>query len=285
MLSGDMAYNESAFEPNRSLQVVWNMDITFERGSEAAPKGHAFVYFRSSLDAGEVWASYLVILPITVDITKYVPPFLMGQLPDASMQDLSSFAFPPAPERMESLDQILELADARDDDILFAGAFNTSDLPSMMMAAGDAVQQYTELYNSVSGRARAVDASTAEDTLDPGSVGVNEVMYGLMSDSDKLAELTTLVGKLRFAVDSNEDALIREAETDIASLSRHLDFEHKTDRIVEGIKQGSEDARRLTMLYVQRCYCIVQEDYLTLGNVEDQIAAIETGNNAPGQDT
>ena len=253
------------------------MTITFERGSEDTPKGHAFVYFRSSTDAGEVWASYLVILPITVDVTKYVPPFLMSQIPDQSLKDLTAFAFPPAPEHMESFEQILELAESRDDDILFAGSFNTSDLPSMMMAAGDAVQEYTDLYtSSASGQARAVDAaSPQEDELTAEGIGVNEVMYGLMSDSDKLAELTTLVGKLRFAVDSNEEALIREAETDIAMLSRHLDFDHKTDRIVAGVKQGSEDARRLTMLYVQRCYCIVQEDYLTLGNVEDQIAAIE----------
>lgn len=253
------------------------MDITFERGSEESPKGHAFVYFRSSLDAGEVWASYIVMLPITVDVSKYAPPFLMSLIPDGSMQDMSAFAFPPAPEQMDSFEQIQRLAEMRDDDVLFAGSFNTSDLPSMMMAAGEAVDRYTELYNAVAESSGVIDAVPGQGTLDEGSVGINEVMYGLMSDSDKLAELTTLVGKLRFAVDSNENALIKEAEADIAALSRHFAFDHKTDRIIEGIKQGSEDARRLTMLYVQRCYCIVQEDYLMLGNVEEQIAAIESG--------
>ena len=58
-------------------------------------------------------------------------------------------------------------------------------------------------------------------------------------------------------------------------LSQHLKFDHKTDRIVQGVKMGSDDARRLTMLYVQRCYYIVQEDYIMLGKVEEQIAAIE----------
>ena len=256
------------------------MDITFERGSEDAPKGHAFVYFRSSLDPSEVWASYIVMLPITVDVSKYAPPFLMSLIPDGSMQDMSAFAFPPAPEQMNSFEQIQALAEMRDDDVLFAGSFNTSDLPSMMMAAGEAVDKYTELYNAVAERSGVIDAAPGQEALNEGTVGINEVMYGLMSDSDKLAELTTLVGKLRFAVDSSEDALIREAEADISALSRHLEFDHKTDRIVEGIKQGSEDARRLTMLYVQRCYCIVQEDYIMLGNVEEQIAAIESGTSA-----
>ncbi len=253
------------------------MDITFDRGNEDTPKGHAFVYFRNSADPDEVWASYIVMLPITVDVSKYAPPFLMSLIPDGSMQDMSSFAFPPAPEQMESFEQIQKLAEMRDDDVLFAGNVNTSDLPSMMLAAGDAVDKYTEMYKAVAEQAGLTGAASGDAALDEGSVGINEVMYGLMSDSDKLSELTTLVGKLRFAVDSNEVALINEAEADIAMLSRHLGFDHKIDRIVEGIKQGSEDARRLTMLYVQRCYCIVQEDYIMLGNVEQQIAAIEAG--------
>ncbi len=258
------------------------MDISFERGSEDSPKGHAFVYFRSSTDAGDVWASYIVMLPITVDVAKYAPPFLMSLIPDGSMNDMSSFAFPPAPEQMGSLEQIQQLAEMRDDDVLFAGTFNTSDLPSMMLAAGDAVEKYTELYNAATEQAGLAEGTAEAGALAEGGVGINEVMYGLMSDSDKLAELTTLVGKLRFAVDSSEEALVKEAETDIAALSRHMDFDHKVERIVEGVKEGSEDARRLTMLYVQRCYCIVQEDYIMLGNVEEQIAAIESGTNIDG---
>ena len=260
------------------------MDITFERGSEDAPKGHAFVYFRSSSDPDEVWASYIVMLPITVDVTKYAPPFLMSLIPEGSMQDMSAFAFPPAPEQMDNFNQIQRLAEMRDDDVLFAGSFNTSDLPSMMLAAGDAVDKYTESYNAFTERSGLTGTPSGQEALDEGSVEINEVMYGLMSDGDKLTELTTLVGKLRFAVDSSEEALIKEAEADITLLSRHLNFDHKTDRIIEGIKLGTEDARRLTMLYVQRCYCIVQEDYIMLGNVEEQIAAIEAGTDIDRQD-
>ena len=251
------------------------MDITFDRGNEDSPKGHAFLYFRSSMDASEVWASYLVILPITVDIAKYAPPFLMSLIPDGGMKDMSSFAFPPAPEQVASFELIQRLADMRDDDVLFAGTVNTSDLPAMMLAAGDAVDKYAELFNAAVEQAGLTGAASDEGALEEGGVGINEVMYGLMSDGDKLNELTTLVGKLRFAVDSNEEALIREAEADIGLLSQHLKFDHKTDRIVQGVKMGSDDARRLTMLYVQRCYYIVQEDYIMLGKVEEQIAAIE----------
>lgn len=256
------------------------MAITFERGSEDSPKGHAFVYVRSSGGLDEVWASYIVMLPVSVDLAKYMPPFLLNQMGDASIQDMSAFAFPPAPEMMEGMEQLDALAEMRNDDVLFAGTLNTDDVPSMMMAVGDAVQAYSDAYNAALEQSPVAagvgDGGEGADALEGGGgFAVNEVMYGLMSDADKLNELSTLVSKLRFAVDSGEEALVREAEADIGLLSRHLDFDHKTERIVSGVKRGDDDARRLTMLYVQRCYCIVHEDYLTLGQVEEQIAAIE----------
>lgn len=257
------------------------MDIIFEKGSQDSPKGHAFVYFRSSDYPDEVWASYLVMLPITVDLAKYMPPFLMNQMGDASIQDMSAFAFPPAPEKLEGVEQMEALADMRGDDILFGGSINTSDVPAMMLGVGDAVQRYNAIYKALVDRRglseAPADDAASEEEVGVGGFGVNDVMYGLMSDADRLNELTTLVGKLRFAVDNNEAALVKEAEDDIGSLSRHFEFDHKTSRIVQSVKlgEGDEDAQRLTMLYLQRCYHIIHEDYLALGSIEEQIAAIE----------
>ena len=72
------------------------MDLTFERGDASSPKGHALAYFESP-SGDEVWATYLIVLPITVDVSKYVPPFLMNQMGGDGPTDLSSFAFPPSP--------------------------------------------------------------------------------------------------------------------------------------------------------------------------------------------
>ncbi len=188
------------------------MDITFERGREDAPKGHAFVYFRSSTDEMEVWASYLVILPITVDVAKYVPPFLMNQIPDASMQDLSAFAFPPAPEQMESFEQLQEIAEMRDDDVLFAGTFNPSDLPSMMMAAGDTFRaagvSQLELWGGrvgcpVVSRPTGADAAgLAFDALDRARKDGTDVLLvdtagRLQNRDDLMAELQKIIRVMR----------------------------------------------------------------------------------------
>ncbi|MCH8951700.1 MAG: helix-turn-helix domain-containing protein [Proteobacteria bacterium] len=112
------------------------MDVVFDRGSAEHPKGHALLYFRSNSDAQEVWVTYVVILPVSVDVSKYVPPFLIDQVAHMGPKELSAFAFPPAPERLGSYDDLESLAVARDDDILSAGSINPTDVPAAMMLLG-----------------------------------------------------------------------------------------------------------------------------------------------------
>ena len=48
------------------------MQLVFERGEAQRPKGHALIYFRDSDGAG-VLATYVVIPPISIDFSKYLP--------------------------------------------------------------------------------------------------------------------------------------------------------------------------------------------------------------------
>ena len=127
------------------------MDLTFEKGTKEEPKGHAFLYFRNSTDHEEIWATYLVMLPINVDVSKYVPPFLMSQLGEVGPKDLSAFAFPPAPELLESFAYLEDLAEAREDDIIFGGSINPADVTSTMMLVSDTVQKYADVYTRLAG--------------------------------------------------------------------------------------------------------------------------------------
>ena len=113
------------------------MALSFELGNSELPKGHALLYFKDS-SQGTVLATYLVLLPITVDVSKYVPPFLMNQVGDFGPGDMSAFAFPPAPEEVESLAYLMDLANKRQDDLVFGGEVTTSDVSSSMMKVNDA---------------------------------------------------------------------------------------------------------------------------------------------------
>ena len=248
------------------------MDMVFDRGSSNSPRGHAFIFFRSSSDPEEVWACYLVMLPINVDVSKYVPPFLMGQVADLSPKDLSAFAFPPVPEKFDGHERLQRLAEVRGDDLLFCGSLDVTNVASMMMRVSEAVQSYADLYARLVPIAEP-EAEPHEEEIE--GFSVSEVMYELMSDSEKLGELTKLVGKLRYALEGGESALAREAESDIKMLSRQLSESHQVAKIVNAAKAGGDRGERLTGLFLKRSFHLVQEEYVMLGRVEAEIRALE----------
>lgn len=254
------------------------MDVLFERGSQGEAKGHALLYFRNSLDQEQVYATYLIILPISVEITKYVPPFLMSQVGDIGPKDLSAFAFPPAPEVVESYEYLTELAELRDDDILYGGTLNIQDVAHGMMAISEAVQWYASLYAAIAEVRLSHEAPSEQ--FDVG-LGVNEVLYGLMSDNDKLSELTKLVGRLRFATEGDESSLAKEAEVDLHLLASHLPEDHQISKLVDAAKAGGNLGAELADLYLRRCFHIMHEEYVKLGDVEKKIQALESEHPLP----
>jgi hypothetical protein len=256
------------------------MDLTFERGEATKPKGHALVYFTAPNGTGvtgapgQLWATYLIVLPITVDVTKYVPPFLMNQMGELGPKDLSAFAFPPSPEQIPDRAHLDELAALRDDDILYGGALpgGSEDVASAMFNVNEMLQAYSQLYSAIA----PVAIDEPEETEDPaGGAGVNEVLYGLMSESDRLGELTRLIGRLRYAVDGAEDSLIRETEDEINVLERHLPGDMQVPKLVAAVKTADARGAQLAALYLQRSYHLVQEAFSELGAVDREIEELE----------
>ena len=104
------------------------------------------------------------------------------------------------------LEALQELAAKRDDDILYVGSVNPTDVPSAMMSINEAVQWYSGIYGDVVGIAGQADEDDADE--EDSRLGVADVLYGLMSETDKVGELTKLVGRLKFAVDGADAAQI-----------------------------------------------------------------------------
>ena len=121
------------------------MDITFERGDRQRPKGHALAYFRVDTEPDQVYATYVVILPVQADLTKYVPPFLASHLGNLPLSDFSAFAMPPVPEPVDSFPELERLSQLRDDDLIYAGSTFSFDLPRMMESVTELVQAYAQL--------------------------------------------------------------------------------------------------------------------------------------------
>ena len=260
---------------------VWQMDFTFDRGSQDSPKGHAILYFRSVDDHDQCWATYIVILPILVDVSKYVPPFLMNQMGEIGPTDLSAFAFPPAPEQVNGFGYIEELASGRDDDVLYGGTMNASDIPSALMVVNEAIAWYAQLYADNTAPETESDPSDVSIDALPG-FGVNEVLYELMSDADKLGELTRQVGRLRDALNIGDRGLAEDTQQEIAILGHHLPDNHQITELVDAARSGDDTGAKLADLYLQRCFHLISEEYMKVGEVESQIRQLEAGG-TPGQ--
>ena len=246
------------------------MELNFEIGDPSQPRGHALLYFTDSSN-GQVFATYVVLLPITVDVSKYVPPFLMNQVGDTVPGDMSAFAFPPAPEEVDSLEILSELALARNDDLIFAGPYDNSDVTSSMMKVNDVVQAYQDMYEEIF---PSTDESLGDDLKLDESPHINDVVYSLMSEADRLGELTKLVGTLRYSMETGEDTLIKDTEADIFALAIYFSETYQINNLLKWAKQKGSSAADITDLYLKRCFHLSKEEYVQLGEVEAKISSL-----------
>ena len=246
------------------------MDLIFDLGNSKKPKGHALVYFRDHLDSEKVYATYLVVFPLPVNIAKYIPPFLASSLGSASLSDISSFPMPPVPEEVESHSRLMRLAQSRDDDLIYGGTMSGSDVASSMHAIGEIAQRYTDMWTEFDQSQVPAITEASEE-----GIGVSEVMYSLLSEKDRLNELSKLLAKFRFSVEGMDRQLQKETEDEIKTLGRYLPEHFRIDRLIEVAKDASEKGTRLAQLYMSRCYVLSEGKGDEVEHLEQEITALE----------
>ena len=241
----------------------------FETGNEISPKGHALVYFRDRNDVDSIFATYIIVLPISVDVSKYIPPMFASQMQGMSAQDLNGFAFPPMPEKVDNIESIRRLAEIRGDDLIDGGTGNLTDPMESMNTVNELQQEYIKLWEN------SLETQNDEHVLD----SVKDVIYEFMGEPDKLSELAKLVGKLRFASEGHEGfynrSMIEEVESEILSLARYLPDNYKIESLIQSTKLESDSGSVLAQLYLERCYKLYEEDYIELQKIEDKIKSFE----------
>src|SRR2546423_3056870 len=109
-----------AADPELTIRLV----LTFRVGDPDRPRGHALLFFRDGDDPDTVWATYLVVAPIQMDLGKYIPAAfatqLAGQLPQQSGP--AAYPLPPVPEKVDGgLAWLERAAGLRGDDLPDAG--------------------------------------------------------------------------------------------------------------------------------------------------------------------
>lgn len=248
------------------------MDLTFEKGNKDQPKGHAILYY---LAGDKILATYLAVLPLELDLSKYVPPFLASQMKSSGIDEFSSFAIPPVPEEVAHFEYLERLADFRGDDLIYAGSVREDDPLDAANQVNDAVQTYASIYQNAV-KDISDSHSIPSSTMDSGSdLDVGEVMLSLMSERDKLGELAKLLSKLQFAVEGADKRLIEESKDEITLLAKHLPEKYHISQIVDAVSHPGPNSSQLAQFYLDRCYKIVDENLDGLGELEKMIEELQ----------
>lgn len=239
--------------------------LEFQRGDRSRPRGHALAYYRDA-QAGDIYATYLIVPPIAIDIAKYMPPMFASKVSLADMETVSAIPLPPVPEKVSGVEYLRHLAESREDDLVFLGAMNSSDVQSILVQVAEAAQEYLRTYNVYLGTLPSPDPAREE-----AKESVQDVLYSLMSERDKLAELAKLIGKLRYAVDGGDARGAEDAAAEIRALGTYLSGKYRVDDLIAGAKQPGARGRHLSELYMTRCYRLSDEDYRAVEQIDGEI--------------
>ncbi len=274
------------------------MALQFEIGDPTRPRGHALLYFRVDTEPDNVYGTYIVTLPITADLTKYVPPFLAAHLGSGDtgpLANFAAFAMPPMSELVDGgYDRLVQLANLRADDLVYGGSMFSYDLARMMESVASAVQEYSDAWNQASGASGSTAASIPADDAaiplgspgqtagadasaesDTGGLGVNEVLWSFMSEGDRLAEMGRLLGRLRFAQEGNDTAAIADITAEMTALGRHLPDEFSIGTLVAAAGDTGPVAAQLAQLYLDRCFRLSSGDTEQVRRIEEAIRNLE----------
>ncbi len=250
------------------------MTLKFHRGNPDNPSGHALLFFTNSEDGRSVYATYLIVPPIKLELAKYMPPMFASTVSLSDVNTVSSMPIPlpPVPEPVESLSFLKTLAAYRGDDLIDGGSVNASEVERMLLATSEAAQDYLRLYNS---RPPLPDTLPEIESASSSESNVDDLLIPLMSDKDKLGELSRLTGSMRYAVEGNDRSSADQLRSRMEALGRHLDEKFRIQELIKVALTPGILAGRLSALYTERCYCLCEEDYLEVARIEGEIERLQ----------
>jgi len=253
--------------------------LTFRLGDPDRPRGHALVFFHDSDSPGDVYATYLVVAPIKMDLGKYIPAAFATQLSgQLAASAPSAYPLPPVPERYEAgLEALEQLARLRSDDLIDGGTLRMSDPLYALQPVTDIGSQYAEACTSYF-ESRPLPAEDAPAAVGAGrsDVDVDELLLQVMPDGEKIGRLARLTGTLRYAIEGGDARLMEETVADMERVGRHLSDKFRPSELIAAARSPSPRSAQLTELYLDRCYRLVDEDYAALADIDRRIEDLKS---------
>jgi hypothetical protein len=258
------------------------VQLRFELGDSAAPRGHAILYARLSASGPDRYiATYCVVLPIAFSMAKYLPPMLSGQIPPEALggmgEGISVVPIPPMLEDVPDLDELRATAERRDDDLCDLGTLLLSDDSQRLLYGTQASQEYAQLYARYRERwPRTPTPSPASPEPAPmDEVDVDAVVAAILPERARLTEMARLISQARYAIDVHDTHALDTASRDLQRLARSLPEKYRADRLAQAALRTDTTGPRLAELYLQRAFKLADEDYINIPPLDQQIRTLE----------
>jgi hypothetical protein len=252
--------------------------LTFRAGDPDRPRGHALVFFRDGESPDDIWATYLVVAPIKMDLGKYIPAAFATQLSgQLAASTPSAYPLPPVPEKFEGgLEALERLAELRNDDLLDGGTLRMSDPLYALQPVTDIGAQYAEqctTYFAAQPLAASPEAAAIKGVND---LDVDELLMQVMPDREKVGRLARLTGTLRYAMGGGDARLTEDTLGEMRRVARHLGEKYRPTELIEAASSSSTGSAELAQLFIERCYKLVDEDYAALADIDRRIEVLKT---------
>lgn len=257
------------------------MSITFLRGNPQAPRGHAIFIAHSSSDSRVVFATYCIVPPIPMSLTKYLPPLFAAQIPTEELQGASNIAGMPIPPMLEdvmTLEQLEILAQHRDDDLCDIGTVNSRDEMARMQMAALSSQEYAQIYVAHIPTQQQVPSSSTheiEESRPMDDLDAEELLLQTMSDQQKLTELGKLVGMSRYALGGQDTTLLQDTKRRMQRIGRLLAEKYRAAEIVTAAINPNKRGATLANLYLSRAFKLLDEQYADIPDIERAIRELQ----------
>ncbi len=242
------------------------MNLTFERGDPERPAGHAVLYFTTGTPE-RVLATYLVVPPIALNLARYMPAMFASMM--GAMDATRPVPLPPVPEEVPSRGYLGQLAEARGDDLVYAGSVLDDEPQRLALEVGYAAEDYGGRYESYAGAVIVPDAPLLP-ALDAASA-----VYSVMSEGQRLAELTKLTGTLRDQTERGDTHGATESSAEMRALIETLPAKYRGPRLLAAAQETGDHGRRLCQLLLERAYALQREEYLDVGRLDKEIETLD----------
>jgi len=242
--------------------------LTYERGDSHRPAGHAFLYFGNG---EEVTATYIVVGPIAFDVGKYIPPLLASSLGSMGLPSQTAFfPIPPVPETLK-LSELRRLAEWRGDDILVEPFTSASDPAALMTRVAELGDAYATAYKDAWERAPAPEEPRAAAESTEGLA----LLYSVLPERERIAEIARRLGTLRYAVETHDAALVESSCAEMRAIGAYLSANYRIKELIDAAQRPDAEGARLAQLYVERGYKLSAADEEGVPALDAEIESLE----------